>query len=182
MLRKIDVTPILRDHIQTLRDYKTDKLSYSDLLLFFFLPIVLGGVAIWKDVQIRAIAATGLLTASALFVALLLNLLVMVLAFLRTTQGDPTDQSLQLRKTLLREITANLSFSILVALVLVATALTALFGLGDDKDLKIGRAPTFLLITGASILVLNLLMILRRMYILILKEFDLHKRPKKVAS
>lgn len=114
MLRKIDVTHILRDHIQTLRNAKTDKVSYSDLLLFFFVPILIAGIATWKHVQLRAIAATGLLTASALFVALLLNLLVMVLAFLRTTQGDPTDQSLHLRKTLLREITANLSFSILV--------------------------------------------------------------------
>ena len=38
VLRKIDVTPILRDHIQTLRDHRTGKVSYSDVLLFFFLP------------------------------------------------------------------------------------------------------------------------------------------------
>jgi hypothetical protein len=180
-LRKIDVRLILRDHIQTLRDYQTDKLLYSDFLLFFFLPLVLGGAAFWYNVRLRAIAATGLLTASALFVALLLNLLVMVLAFLRTTQGEPTDESLHLRKKLLREITANLSFSILVALALVATALAGLFGLGDDPDLKIGRATTFLLITGASTLVLNLLMILRRMYVLIVKEFDIHKLPKNAS-
>lgn len=178
-LRKIDVSLIFHDHIETLRDYRTNKFLYTDLLLFFGLPIVIASIATWRDVRLRAIAATGLLTASALFVALLLNLLVMVLAFLRTTSVDPTDESHQLRKALLREITANLSFSILVALALVATTLAALFGLGDDQELKVGRAPTFLLIMGASILLLNLLMVLRRMYILILKEFDLQKSPKK---
>jgi hypothetical protein len=176
VLRKIDITPILRDHIQTLRDSRTGKLSYSDLLLFFLLPIVLAGIAAWKNVQLRAIAVTGILTASALFVALLLNLLVMVLTYLRATQGDPADQSLQLRKTFLREIAVNLSFSILVALALVATALIALFELGDNnQDLKIGRLLTFFLITGAATLMLSLLMILRRMYVLILNEFDRHK-------
>jgi hypothetical protein len=79
-------------------------------------------------------------------------------------------------QTFLREIAVNLSFSILVALALVATALTALFGPGDNnQDLKIGRLPTFLLITGASALMLSLLMVLRRMYVLILNEFDGHK-------
>jgi hypothetical protein len=181
VLRKIDVTPILRDHIKTLRDHRTDKLSYPDLLLFFFLPIVLAGIAIWKNVQLRLIAVTGVLTASAIFVALLLNLLVMVLTYLRLTEGEPSDQSVHLRKALLREIAVNLSFSILMALVLVGTALAALFGLENDQDLKIGPVPTFVLITGASSLVLSLLMILRRIYILILDEFDRHRLRKKVS-
>src|SRR5579872_3120774 len=111
MLRKIDVTPILLDHIRTLKDYRTGNLSYSDLLLFFALPVAIASFANWKHVQLRAIAVTGVLTASALFVALLLNLLVMVLAFLRLPQQDgSTEQSIQLRKTLLREIAMNLSF------------------------------------------------------------------------
>ncbi len=183
MLRKIDVIPILRDHIQTLRDYTTGKLSYSDILLFFFLPLVLAGFGAWEKVQLRAVAVTGVLTASSLFVALLLNLLVMVLTYLRTTQGDPSDQSPRLRKTFLREIATNLSFSILVALAIVATALGALFGLGDSNtDLKIGVVPTFLLVAGASTLVLSLLMILRRMYTLILNEFERHKLSKQMSA
>jgi len=175
-LRKIDVTPIVADHVRTLRDYRTDKLLYSDVFIFFVLPVVIGGVAMWNEVQLRAIAVTGVLTASALFVALLLNLLVMVLTYLRATKGDTTDQSLQLRKALLREVAVNLSFSILVALILVATALAALFALGDrNPDLKVGPTPTFILIAGASALVLGLLMVLRRMYFLIVNEFDLHR-------
>lgn len=178
MFRKVDITPILAGHVQTLRDHRTDKLSYSDLVLFFALPLVVAGFAIWGNIRLRAIAVTGLLTASSLFVALLLNLQVMVLTYLRALEGDAADQALRQRKTLLRQVAANLSFSILVALGLVATALAALFGLAENQDLKIGLVPTFLLITGASILVLNLLMVLRRMYILIQNEFELHKLQK----
>jgi len=175
-LRKIDVTPIIVDHIRTLRDHGSDRPAYFDFFVFFLLPLVIGGFAFRENVHLRAIAVTGVLTASALFVALLLNLLMMVLTYLRGTQGDAAEPALRLRKALLREVAVNLSFSILVALALVATALAALFGLGDNNpDLKIGRVPTCLLTIGASALVLGLLMILRRMYFLILNEFDLHR-------
>jgi hypothetical protein len=177
-LEKINVRSIITNHVNTLWDYGADKRSYSDLLLFFALPVAVAGFAFWRGAQLRAIAVTGLLTASTMFVALLLNLLIMVLAYLRSTEGDPTDQSLQLRKRYLREIAANLSFSILIALSMVGVSITALFQLKKDQDL-IGTVPTFCLMAGAAILVLGLLMILRRMYALILDEFDRHRfKPK----
>jgi hypothetical protein len=66
-------------------------------------PVAVGVAGFWRGIQIRAIAVTGVLTASALFVALLLNLLVMVLTYLRATKGDPSDQTPRLRRALLRE-------------------------------------------------------------------------------
>lgn len=174
-LRKIDITPIVAEHIRTLRDYRTGKVSYSDLALFFGLPAAMGTAAAWKGLQLRAIAVTGVLTASALFVALLMNLLVVVLTYLRATKGDPTDQLLQLRKTLLSEVAVNLSFSILMAISLVGTALAGLFGLADNNpDLKVGRLPSSILIAGACALLLVLLMILRRIFLLIRNEFEAH--------
>jgi len=181
LLRKIDVSEIVKDHIKTLSDHASGKLLWWDLMLFFGVPIALGLVAPWKGIQLRAIAVTGVLTASSLFVALLLNLLVMVLTYLRATQGDPTDQDVQLRKRFLRQIATNLSFSIVVALALVSAAIVGLFGLGDDQELRIGRVPTFFLIVMASMLVLNLLMIVRRIYVLIQNEFDTHKIQKKAT-
>ncbi|MCW5979618.1 MAG: hypothetical protein KIT09_16185 [Bryobacteraceae bacterium] len=175
-LRKIDITPIVAEHIRTLRDYRTGKVSYFDLALFLGLPLVVGAAAAWSGLHLRAIAVTGVLTASALFVALLLNLLVMVLTYLRATKGDPADQLLQLRKTLLSEVAVNLSFCILTAIGLVATALAGLFGLGDNNpDLKVGRLSSSILITGAFALLLGLLMILRRIFFLIRNEFEAHK-------
>jgi hypothetical protein len=100
-------------------------------------------------------------------------------AYLRSMQGSPTDESLQLRKRFLREIAANLSFSILVALSMVGVSITALFRLKQNED-PIGAALTFCLMAGAATLVLSILMILRRMYALILDEFDRHRFKPKV--
>ena len=83
---KIDVRQIIADHAGTLRDYGTGKRSVSDWILFFAFPIVVAGIARWKGLQLRAIAVTGLLTAFAIFTGLLLNLIMTVLTFLRTTR------------------------------------------------------------------------------------------------
>jgi hypothetical protein len=55
---------------------------------------------------------SAILTASAIFVGLLPNLLILVLTFLTNTKGDPSDQALQLRKQFMREIVAHVSFSL----------------------------------------------------------------------
>jgi hypothetical protein len=103
-----------------------------------------------------------------------LNLIMTVLTFLRTTRGNPADSSLQIRKQLLRQLAANLAFSILISVAVVAVAITALFRLAKAQD-QIGSAPSFLLVIGGVAFILNLLMVLRRIYALILNEFDRHK-------
>ena len=174
LLEKIDVRPIIASHLDTLRDYGTGKRSAFDWILFFVFPILVGGFAYWEGVQLRAIAVTGLLTAFAIFTGLLLNLIMTVLTFLRTTRGNPADSSLQIRKQLLRQLAANLAFSILISVAVVAVAITALFRLAKAQD-QIGSAPSFLLVIGGVAFILNLLMVLRRIYALILNEFDRHK-------
>lgn len=178
---KINVWPIITDHIGTLYDYRTNERSYPDLLLFFILPLVPAGFVLWKGLELPAIAVAGLLTASSIFVTLLMNLLVMVLGFLRATRGNPADKLLQLRKRYLREVVANLSFSILVALAMVGTSIIALFTLRTANSLV---APVFtsLLTAGGVLLVLSLLMVLRRMYTLIQHEFDRHKLKQGLES
>jgi hypothetical protein len=114
------------------------------------------------------------LTAFSIFVGLLFNLLVIVLTFLQSTQGSPDDRFVQIRRQLLREITSNLSFAILVALMLVAVAIISLMRTGRDDE-PIHPAEEFILIAGSINFVLTLLMVLRRMYALLLNEFDRHK-------
>jgi hypothetical protein len=110
-------------------------------------------------------------------VGLLPNLILMVLTFLQSSREDPTDSSLQVRKRFLREIAANLSFSILIGLALVSLAIIALFGLTSDQD-RVGGILAFLLVAGSVAFVLTLLMVLRRIYALVGNEFDRHKRNR----
>ena len=173
-LDKIDVSTIIFGHLGTLRDYGTHKRSILDLVLFFALPLAVAATAVWFNVHVRATAVTALLTAFSIFVALLFNLLVMVLTFLQTTGGNPDDRFIVVRKQLLREITANLSFAILVALVLVAVAIVALVRTGRDDE-PVRRPEVFILAAGSCNFLLTLLMVLRRMYALLQNEFDRHK-------
>ena len=47
MLDKVNVTRIVGDHIGTLRDNRTGRLSIPDLILFFFVPGVIAGVILY---------------------------------------------------------------------------------------------------------------------------------------
>jgi hypothetical protein len=174
LLDKISVRPIISDHADTLRDYGTGKRSIFDVCLFFGLPIAVAVVAVWTGIRIRVSAVTAILTASAIFVGLLPNLLILVLTFLMNTKGDPSDPVLQLRKRFMREIAAHVSFSFVLSLALVSIATGALIALPKDES-PIGAVPTFLLVLGCVALLLTMLMLIRRMHALVVSEFDRHK-------
>ena len=174
LLEKVDVRDLIRDHVATLWNYRTNRRSRSDLLLFFGIPLLIASLLCWKGVSIHESVVNALLTAFSIFVGLLLNLLLMVLTFLQSTVGSAGDPFLQIRKQLIREVAANLSFSVLTAVGLVAVSIVGMIRLRTDLD-PIGPVETFLLITGSINFVLSLLMILRRIYALLMNEFDRHK-------
>ena len=173
-LDKISVRPIVSEHIETLRDYGTDKLSITDIVVFFGLPAALAVGAVWIGIRVRVSAVSAILTASAIFIGLLPSLLVLVLSFLTGTQGEADDQSLQTRKRFMREIAVNVSFAFVLSLVVAIIATTVLVLLPNDSTPS-GITGTFLLVYGSTALALTLLMLIRRMHILVTTEFDRHK-------
>lgn len=173
MFKKVDLRPVLKEHFATLRDFSTGRVSVSDFIAFYGLPVLLGAGLAVAGVRLQAPVVHGLLTAYSIFVGLLLNLLVMVHAFLGTTHGNPQNTGLQVRKRVLRELTANMSYAILVAIALVAVGLIALARAGVDASIP--PVECFLLAAGSVNFLLTLLMVLRRMYLLLQNEFDRHK-------
>ncbi len=182
LLDKIDPGPIISDHLATLYDYGASKRSFLDIVLFFGVPLIVAALAVeLAGIRIRVAAVTAILTASALFIGLLPNLLVLVLTFLDKAKGDPSDTHLQDRKRFMREIAAHVSFAFLLSLMLASIATTALMMLHRDDEAS-GPVLTFALIAGSACLVLTLLMLIRRMHILIVSEFELHKFGSKVKK
>jgi hypothetical protein len=171
-LDKIDVSSIVTEHAATFRDYGTGKRSISDVCLFVGLPFVVAAVAVWTGIRIRVSAVTAILTASAIFVGLLPNLLILVLTFLMNAKGEPSD--FQIRKRFMREITAHVSFSFVLSLALASVAIGALMLLQKDEN-PVGVTATFLLVLGSVALLLTMLMLIRRMHALVVSEFDRHK-------
>jgi hypothetical protein len=182
LLDKIDPSPIISDHLATLYDHGANRRSVLDIALFFGVPLIIAGIAVeFAGIRIRVAAVTAILTASALFIGLLPNLLVLVLSFLEKSKGDPSDTLLQNRKRLMREIAAHVSFAFVLSLTLASIATAALMMLHRD-DQPSGPVLTFSLIAGSVCLFLTLLMLIRRMHVLIVSEFDLHKFGSKVKK
>jgi hypothetical protein len=174
LLDKIDVTPVVADHVDTLRDSATGKRSWLDIILFFGVPLGLSAFAVWKGIRIRATAITAILTASAIFVGLLPNLLVLVLTFLMNTKSDSPSPALQRRKVFMRQIAAHVSFSFVLSLALASIAAGSLVMLNKDTD-PAGGTLTFLMVFASVTFLLTMLMLIRRMYALVVNEFDHHK-------
>lgn len=172
MFNKIDVTPILRAHFTTLRDNRLgQKLSAGDIFVFLCIPLIVATVVQFIGFHFRVDAVNGFLNVFAILTGLLLNLLVLVITL---AAQKPSNQFVnqQKRALLIREIFANLCFSVLVAVIVVCTALVALSYMRSNPGATTGVGATWLLSSFTTNFVLNLFMILKRMYILLNKELQ----------
>jgi hypothetical protein len=173
MLGKIDVREIVSGHFETFQDYATKRRSYSDLVLFIGGPVVITALVLWKRFEFGSSAVNALLAAFSIFAGLLFNLLVMVLSFLQSGRGNSSERQLMIRRDLLRQITANLSFSILTAVAIVTVAIVALALASSEHGVE--RIPLWgnaVLLFGSLNFGLTLLMVLKRMYALMMNELE----------
>ena len=171
MSQKINVLPILAEHVQSLRDHATNRTSILDLFVFFAVPIGVAGLVTWRNFNLRATAVNGLVSSFSLFATILLSLLVMLFSFIQATEKHAGDPLLLHRRRLLRELNANIAFAVLLSIGIVAISLIALSALQKDQD-PIARPFTFLLVAGFVAFILNVLMITKRMYVLMNNELD----------
>jgi hypothetical protein len=171
MLDKIDVRKIVSGHFETFRDYATHERSRSDLMLFIGMPFVVAVAAFWWRLSFSISVVNSLLTAFSIFAGLLFNLLVMVLSFLQAGPGNRSKRQLSIRRELLRQITANLSFSILISIAIIVVAILAL-AIAKPSDAYIPRWSSAIVLIGSINFGLTLLMVLKRMYDLMINEVD----------
>lgn len=184
-MKKINLWWIIRDHLDTLVDFPQTKISRSDMVVFFALPVAIAGAAAYFNFSLKTDVLNGLMAAFAIFAGLLLNLLVLVFSFTQTNTSHPagpTDIYIRIRRQVLRQMHANISFSIVIALAVVVVALVSLWDLKHNEGTtpgSTGWVATFLIALLTSNFVLTLMMVLKRMHILITNEFD---RPQKKSN
>lgn len=174
-MEKINPAIIIRDHVHTLKNYASDKYSFPDFLVFLILPLgIAGGLAylhpktdknpneIFNDNVVEI-----LVTSLSVFAALLFNLLLLVYDIVK--KANRSEPFAELKTRFLREINANVSYSIFVAMVAVVILLISLIGT-PNRALQITIAfSVYFLIAN---FILTLFMILRRIHILLSKEFE----------
>jgi len=175
VLTKISVRKLVAAHLDTLVDNRAvasdggakAPRSAGDLALFFGLP-ALAGIAfgIWAA-AIGDGAVTATITAFSIFAGLLFNLLALTYEIMRrvadTADSRRTSEFLEKKKAL-RQVHANVSFAILVALVIVLLCLPD-YVLPDRSVAShiLNGVIVFLILNFA----LTLLMVLKRMHLLL---------------
>jgi hypothetical protein len=131
-----------------------NKRDNGDIALFFIFPILLSAVLIWQEVRINADAAEILVTIVSIFAGLLFNLLVLLYDAMRKTH-DEYDGTILTKIKFLREISINVSYEILVAIVTVGITLLCLL---ENKPIQ--AIMSFLTFYFFQHFTLTLLMIL----------------------
>lgn len=170
---KIDLRPIVHDHIATLRDDKTQGKSYPDLVLFYGLPVAFGIVSYYQEISLDREAFNASITFFGIFIALLLNVQVAIFSIYQRKWQSSSDnrvdevrnEQVEKRRQLLGELNANVSYLILICFVSLVISLTA-YALKADGNL----VSAFILVAYAHFL-LTMMMIVKRSHILFQKEY-----------
>ena len=169
-MSKLDITPVLKAHVKTLRDERNNKLSAIDLIIFFLLPFTCAAIVLYLHFGFHADAVNGFLNSFAIFTGLLLNVLILV--FTLASSSTPLTIDPRKRKEFLRRVFVNVSFSVVTAIAVVVVAVIALSYMRSNQGAITGPIATFFLVFLTANFVLTLLMIVKQMFILLGTELD----------
>ena len=123
MLTKINIIKIISDHLLTLQDYRTKKTSSKDILLFYLLPVLISAFLVATEFKLKEGLVEILITSFSIFTALLFNLLLLTFDIVREklelTPGKENKDKLyyEIKKDLLKQAYANISYSIFVSIL-----------------------------------------------------------------
>lgn len=184
MFNKISITAIVKDHVSTLRNSRTGRLHYPDVFLFIILPAIVSILLVHLGIHLNDPLVNALITSFSIFSALLFNLLLLVYdisgkeAVSAATISDPVEKKKAVRRrSLLREIYINVSFSILVSTMAVALLLGYFLKIDMCAFLNVDACPIGWLLPCIIYyfsvqFLLTLFMVLRRVYVLLAQSFE----------
>ncbi len=170
MFAKINILQILRDHWKTLTDGGSNQPSPSDIFVFFVIPIILGITLPCFGILLSDTSVPILLASFSILTGLLFNILVLLFDLIRkentSVTTDPAIKAaVQTRLKVLHDTFANISYSVLVGILLAILCLGGLLDFGFVR--KVISVAVF---AGATNFVLTLLMVLKRIHALLSEE------------
>lgn len=175
LFSKINVSVIVSDHFQTLKDFGHSSISIFDIFIFFVLPILLSVLLVLSGFRLTTELVGLLITAFSIFAGLLFNLLILMFDIIgKVSSLDHLPDELQTKQaftrkiTILQNVSYNISFEILICLS--GVILLALTGLPHNE--VFGTITSLLVFFVVIIFSLTLAMILRRVHGLIVDEID----------
>lgn len=177
MFHKVNLTIICRHHLRTLINTGEERVSRSQVFLFFVAPIIASALILYFFSTLDDRFIEILITAMSILTGLLFNLIVLLYDIINKTNDDFQKLELlgnkldagkkKIRIDFLRHIFSNISFGILLALVSIPFLVV---GLSHNKYLKL--SADFVALSLLLMFFLLMMMILKRVHILLAKEFQ----------
>jgi len=176
-IEKIDISYIVQDHISTLKNYQTNKISQNDIVLFYVAPLLFSIILVYLQFKLNKELLTILVTSLSIFAALLFNLLLLVYDIFGKISNviNDTDKDLSKKMQLLKEVYANISYCILIAIITII--LLVFFALNIPQMFNmpqievVGSILTIIVFWLLIQFIFTLLMILKRVHELLMKDF-----------
>jgi len=174
MFTRVNILNIVRDHFNTLKrlNPKNDRIYWKDFLLFIFFPVCIGILLTLQGVSIKTYIGN-LIAAIAIFGGFLFNLLAIIYSQIDKIKTDANQENSTIKKRFVKEIHINISYSIVLSLIIIMCLLVCTFKIpGFQYDFIVKKVfigfTYFLLIN----FILTLLMVLNRVYILLKKDSE----------
>ena len=172
MLKRINILSIVSEHFQTLRSLNqtSKKIFWGDVIVFFILPISIAGVLTCKKVDILS-QVSNLIAAISILGGFLFNLLAIIYGAMDKLKIDSENNVL--KKTFMKEIHTNISYSILTSIAIIVFLI--IYSFEFPKENIYDWIKKGLLFINYFLLIhffLTLLMVLNRIYILFKKDIE----------
>ena len=173
MLSRINILKVITDHFNTLKVYKSESkyISLCDFLLFILFPALIASFLSFKDYNFES-QLSNLIAGISIFGGFLFNLLAIIYSQLENIDNNNnniTDEELlKLKKQFVDEIHINISFCIVLSIIIVLTLLMttidfSYFQFSSAINKIILGINYYLLI----LFLFSLLMVINRVYILL---------------
>lgn len=175
MFSRININKIIKAHYKSLSSLNGEEISFLDLVLFIFTPLIVSIYLGINNISIKS-QISNLVTALSILAGFLFNLLAIIHNSLGKIKNEIRARSLDedaLKLRFANEIHANISYNILIAIITVVSLV--LYGLNVEFiDPKINKILLLFLNSICIFLMIHflftLLMILNRIYVLLDKE------------
>lgn len=171
---KVSVWQIVVEHVKTLRNDSSNRMSIIDILMFFGIPVFGGILGYTSRMQVSKDLCNASVSFFGVFVALLLNFQVAAFGIYNRKRDAGQDEKLSLsraskvnlRNKLLQEVNANISYLVVVS-IFALTFLLSLY-VTQIPERIVGAFLTFTYVH----FILNLLMVVKRSHVLFKMEYD----------
>ncbi|MBD3638337.1 MAG: hypothetical protein HUJ25_13375 [Crocinitomicaceae bacterium] len=153
-MSKININNIIVEH------FKSQFTTGFDYFIFMLIPALLTTLLVWFEISLKFQAGI-IISSLSIFIGLFINVLVLLFDIIRRY----TDRSIKIE--VLKQVMANISFTVLLSgIAIICLFLTKIH---HELSSKIFNGITIYLLAW---IMLNILMILKRIYVLFLDEIN----------